>query len=272
MTSYNSISRAQFLAQVSAALALLALPASAQTAQPAAASPPAAGLTLDAILKEVERQMTFRTRSANVEMRIMTPGETRKKQMRVVSRGEEDALILLTAPERDSGTKFLRLGDQLWTYLQRQEKTVKISGHMLRLPLLGSDYSHEDMTENRHLTSVYDVRQLPDETLDGEAVYVLKYTQKSKGSAYPERTQWISKRHLVPLREARMALGGSLLKLMTYSEIKKIGDRYYPTRMSLQNKHTTGTQTDLILKDVKFDGDVPDTVFNLRNLTNQIAF
>lgn len=254
--------------QLSLALPFLAAPVAAQTAAPQ----PPRDLDLSAILKEVERQMTFRTRAANVEMRIMTPGESRTKKMRVVSRGEDDALILLTAPERDSGTKFLRLADQLWTYLQRQEKTVKISGHMLRLPLLGSDFSHEDMTENRHLSSVYDVTRLPDETHEGEATYVLKYTQKVKGSAYPERTQWISKRHLVPVREARMALGGSLLKVMTYADVEKVGDRYYPMRMSLQNKLTPGTQTDLILQDVKFDGDVADTVFNLRNLTNQIAF
>ena len=129
----------------------------------AAAEPP----TVAEILTRVDAQMTFETRQASARMLIVTPEETREKAFRSFARGQEDALLFFDEPARDKGTKFLRLGGELWIYFPRSEKTVKIAGHLLRQSMLGSDFSYEDMTENRRLLDDYDGEMRSDPTVPG---------------------------------------------------------------------------------------------------------
>ena len=100
--------------------------------------------------------MTFDSRSSIARMLIITPDETREKQFRSFARGQQDAYMVFEKPRRDAGTKVLKLEGNLWIYFPRTEKTVKISGHLLRQSMLGSDFSYEDMTENRRMLDDYD--------------------------------------------------------------------------------------------------------------------
>ena len=136
---------------------------------PAGAQPPdGEPSTVEEILELMDRQMTFESRSAVSRMLIITPDETREKQFRSFARGQEDTLLLFEKPRRDAGTKFLKLEGNLWIYFPRTEKTVKISGHLLRQSMLGSDFSYEDMTENRKMLESYDGELLEDEEIAGE--------------------------------------------------------------------------------------------------------
>lgn len=46
------------------------------------------------------------------------------------------------SPARDAGTKMLKLEDQLWTYTPSTDRTILISGHLLRQSVMGSDLSY----------------------------------------------------------------------------------------------------------------------------------
>ena len=48
------------------------------------------------------------------------------------------------------------LDDQLWTYSPQTDHTIRISGHMLRQSVMGSDMSYEDMMEDSELATAYE--------------------------------------------------------------------------------------------------------------------
>jgi outer membrane lipoprotein-sorting protein len=238
----------------------------------AAAAPPRELTSVAEILNQVDSQLTFDSRSANAKMIIVTRGEMREKELRLFARGQEDSFVVFLKPDRDKGTRFLKLGGQLWTYFPRTEKTVKLSGHMLRQPVMGSDMSYEDMTENKKLLDIYNGELKPSEKLDGEDVYVVVLKAKKKEVAYPQITQWISKRTLLPIKEERFANTGRLLKVTRLADIEKIGDRYYPKRFIIEDKLKQGTRTEMVLSDIKFGADVPQGIFEVRNLERTTNF
>ncbi|MDC0708557.1 outer membrane lipoprotein-sorting protein [Stigmatella sp. ncwal1] len=224
------------------------------------------------ILARVDAQLTFDTRAAVAKMIIVSPDETREKELKLFARGQQDSFIIFLKPDRDKGTRFLKLGGQLWTYFPRTEKTVKLSGHMLRQSVMGSDLSYEDMTENKTLLDNYDGELLPQETLDGESVYVVHLKAKNKGVSYAEIKQWISKTSLLPVKEERYATTGKLLKQLRLADIEKIGERFYPKRFIMEDKLKQGTRTELVLSDIKFGADVPTGIFDVRNLERTSNF
>ena len=240
------------------------------TADPGAAA--AEPTTVAEILDRVDRQMTFDTRSADATMRIVTPEETRDKELKIFARGQDDSFIVFLKPDRDKGTKMLKLQGQLWIYFPRTEKDVKISGHMLRQSLMGSDFSYEDLTENRKLLEDYDGSLLPDETVEGEVCWVVHLVEKTPGHSYPERKMWISRKTNLPLREERYAKTGRLLKVLRFEDVHKLDDRWYPSLFVMEDKLKEGTRTEMLMRDLKFKIPVPGEIFDKRNLRREIAF
>ena len=228
--------------------------------------------SVEEIIARMDSQMTFDSRSSVARMLIVTPDETREKQFRSFARGQQDALLVFEKPARDSGTKFLKIEGQLWIYFPRTEKTVKISGHLLRQSMLGSDFSYEDMTENRRVLEDYDGTLEESEEVDGEACYVIHLVEKTRGMTYPERRYWISKRTYLPVREERYATTGRLLKVATFKDVREFGERFYPARFVMEDKLKEGSRTEIILDEIQFSIPEPEGVFDKRNLRRDIRF
>lgn len=228
--------------------------------------------TVEEILDRMDRQMTFDTRSSVSRMLIITPDETREKQFRSFARGQQDAFMVFEKPRRDAGTKFLKLEGNLWIYFPRTEKTVKISGHLLRQSMLGSDFSYEDMTENRKMLEVYDGELLEDEEIEGEPCFVIHLKEKELGTSYPERRYWISKQTLLPVREERYAKSGRLLKVARFVDVKVFEDRNFPTRIIMEDKLKQGSRTEVILEELRFKIPEPEGIFDRRNLRRDVRF
>lgn len=235
-------------------------------------SPSLAEESVESILGKMDSQMTFGTRSSVARMLITTAEETREKAFRSFARGQEDAFMIFEKPRRDAGTKFLKIEGQLWIYFPRTEKTVKISGHLLRQNMLGSDFSYEDMTENRKMLDDYDGELLADEELGGEVCYVIHLTEKEVGMSYPERKYWISKKTLLPVREERYAKTGRLLKVVRFEDVQKFEDRYYPAKIIMEDKLKEGSRTEVILDEIRFKIDEPEGIFDRRNLRRDVRF
>ncbi len=235
----------------------------------AAAEEPA---TVEEILERMDRQMTFDTRSSVARMLIITPEETREKRFRSFARGQEDAFIVFEEPRRDAGTKFLKIEGNLWIYFPRTEKTVKISGHLLRQSMLGSDFSYEDMTENRRMLEDYDGTLEPEQEIDGEPCFVIHLVEKERGMSYPERRYWISKRTWLPVREERYARGGRLLKVARFEDVEQFEDRRFPTRIVMEDRLKESSRTEIVLDELEFRIPEPEGIFDRRNLRREIQF
>ncbi|MFN7971102.1 MAG: outer membrane lipoprotein-sorting protein [Acidobacteriota bacterium] len=164
------------------------------------ASAPAADLTARQLLDLLDKNMVFQTRVSDARMSITKDGKTTEKQLHIQSKGYDTAFVDFLAPPRDKGTRYLKLDKNLWMYLPGAEKQVKISGHMLRQSLMGSDFSYEDMLESPDLSGRYEPTIAGEEPVDGVPCIVLDLKAKVPEITYPERKVWIDKERYVPMK------------------------------------------------------------------------
>ncbi len=236
----------------------------------AAALPSAAQPTPRDILRRVDENMTFNTARTIADMTIhYRGGDARTLTYEAWSEGEERSFLEFTAPARDAGSRFLRLDDEMWIFLPRVGKSVRIQGHMLRQGLMGSDFSYGDASENPSLIDDYDATLEREETIDGRRAYILRLAGKRDDLAYPGRRIWVDAERYVPLREERFARSGKLLKTATLSDVRRVGDRWYPFRVELDNALQSDTRTVMQLKQFDLDADVPENVFTRRHLESR---
>ncbi len=231
----------------------LALTAAAQSA-------PSAEELLDA----VDRNLTFSTRYAEATMAVEGPRRTKVYELRTWGRGVEEAATEFLAPARDAGTRMLKKGDELWMWIPSIEKVQKISGHMLRESLMGSDVSYEDLLESARWRQLYTAEVIGEEEVDGRPCWKLEMKAKSEDVAYPRRLVWIDKEWNIPVKQELYALSGTLLKTWEMKDPIQIAGRTYPTRWIIQDKLANRSRTVMTFKNLKFDEEVDESVFKMR--------
>ncbi len=218
------------------------------------------------ILKQIDSNMLYEKRTATATMTINRPNRKAKvMEMTIHSEGLDKAAIEFTAPAREKGTRFLKLEDNLWIYMPSVEKVMKISGHMLRQSMMGSDFSYEDSVRNESLEDMFSAELEREDQVNGRACYVLRLSSKKQGVSYPHQRIWVDKEWMIPLREDLMALSGKVIKEVELGEIKEIDGRNIPTRIVMRDLLRKETSTEVVLRDIRFGLDMSeDLVFTRR--------
>jgi outer membrane lipoprotein-sorting protein len=175
--------------------------------------------------------------------------------------GDKESFTEYLSPAREAGTKMLKLEDQLWIYSPSTDRTIQISGHMLRQSVMGSDLSYEDMMDDRKLTEAYTAQTTGTETLDGRETYTLELTAKVEDVAYYRRVMWIDAERYIPLKEELYGKSGQLLKRTTLSDVQQIEGRWFPMTVVFKDMLKQGGGTEFRMTSVQFDQDIPEYLF-----------
>jgi outer membrane lipoprotein-sorting protein len=215
-----------------------------------------------AIIESVEKNMSSRTRILESEMIIHGRRSSRTIVAKSYGEGDKKSFTEYLAPAREAGTKMLKLDKQLWIYSPGTDRTIQISGHMLRQSVMGSDLSYEDMLEDRKLSEVYTVRLVGEEKLEGRNVYVLELKARVEDIAYDRRKMWIDTERMVPLKEELYARSGQLLKRTTLTDVQKIQGRWFPMQVVYKDMLKEGEGTEFKIRSIRFDQDIPAHLFS----------
>ena len=223
------------------------------------------------IVAKIDANMTGASRRSKSTMTVVNSrGRERSYQMESWGRGEEDSAVVYLAPARDKGTKMLKVGDELWIYLPSLEREQKISGHMMRQGMMGSDFSYEDMMESRELLNQYESTVTGSAEVDGQDCWLIEMTAKNEGVSYPKRTAWIDKSRFIMLKQELFALSGMKLKTWYMSDIQQFDEkRYFPKKMVIEDHLRKGSKTTLVVDELEFDVPLEDEIFSKRWLSRK---
>jgi outer membrane lipoprotein-sorting protein len=193
---------------------------------------------------------------------------TRTVESKSWIQGDEKSFTEYLAPPREKGTKMLKLEDQLWTYSPSTDRTIKISGHMLRQSVMGSDLSYEDMMEDRRMVKLYDANVTSEEIYEERPCWILELTAKEgeEEIAYHSRKVWVDKERFVSLKEERFAKSGKLLKTTEVKHVSQIEDRWVPDEVIFRDVLKAGKGTEFIIDSIEFNATIPDHIFSKASL------
>jgi outer membrane lipoprotein-sorting protein len=218
------------------------------------------------ILLDVDKNMSAETRI--VESTMIVNGRRNSREMTSISysEGTKKSFSEYLSPAREKGTKMLKLDNEMWVYSPSTDRTIMISGHMLRQSVMGSDLSYEDMMDDRKMTDLYNATTSGKERYDDRDCYVLLLTAKVDDVAYPSQKIWVDVERLIPLKQELYAKSGQLLKRITLSDVKKVGNRWFPMKMNYKDMLKDGDGTDWIITKIEFDKKIDEHVFSKASL------
>jgi outer membrane lipoprotein-sorting protein len=214
------------------------------------------------ILEKIDQNMSSENRIFESSMTIHGKRNSRTITSRTYSVGDEQSFTEYLSPPREEGTKMLKLEDQLWIYSPSTDRTIQISGHMLRQSVMGSDLSYEDMMDDRKLTETYKATVAGTDEIDGRKTWVLELTAKVSDVAYASRKLWVDTERFVPLKEELFAKSGKLLKRSRLSNVERIDGRWFPKIILYKDMLKQGDGTEFKIISIKFNQDIPEYIFS----------
>jgi outer membrane lipoprotein-sorting protein len=213
------------------------------------------------ILDKVDQNMSSKNRVFESTMIINGVRSKRTITSKTYSEGDKRSFTEFLSPSREQGTKMLKVEGQLWIYSPSTDRTIQLSGHLLRQSVMGSDLSYEDMMDDRKLTDVYNASVTGEEKIGDRNTWLLELKAKVTDAAYESRKIWIDEERYVPLREELFAKSGQLLKRTDLKDVIKVEGRWFPATIVYKDILKQGDGTEFKISSIKFNQNIPEYIF-----------
>ncbi|MGB6552931.1 MAG: outer membrane lipoprotein-sorting protein [Candidatus Binataceae bacterium] len=217
-------------------------------------------------VEQVAQLFSSKSSIATVKMQIVNADGQRDLSMKIWSLGDK-VLIKIISPQDEAGTAILKEGSDIWYYLPKTNRTVKVPASMAMTSWMGSDFTIDDLVKEKFLTRDYSVSTSFVGTRGGIAVHEYTLTPKPNAAiVWGKVVLQIRQADSVPTWQGFYDEDGQLVRELTFSEYKKMSGRLIPTRMVMHAAKKPGAQTTIDYDDIAFDVPVSAQTFSLPNL------
>jgi hypothetical protein len=205
-----------------------------------------------ALLRRAEKAVLGEDAVYTLRMTVQRPGRPeRVVDMKGWKKGDERGLIRYTAPPKERGTAYLRVGESTWLWLPSAEKVVRVGA---RQNFGGGDFSNGDIFR-LSLSRDYVPALAGEETAEDAPCWKLVLKARDRKVAYDRVLMWVRRDGSdFPVRTEYYTLSGRRLKWLTLSDVGPLGSRARPRLLVMESALEQGQRT--ILKFLSID-DAP---------------
>jgi outer membrane lipoprotein-sorting protein len=184
---------------------------------------------------------------------------------------QKRSFIRILEPAKDVGTGFLKLHPNLWMYIPRVERTMRIPPSMMLQSWMGSDFTNDDLVRDSSEIDDYDHRSLGIDRegakTGGRSAYVIEYLPHEDAPVVWGRiVAWIDMETAAPLRQEFYDEEGEKLRVLAFSDLRPVEGRTVPHRWSLTPLDKQGHRTEIEIREIRFEAEFDDDIFTTRNL------
>jgi outer membrane lipoprotein-sorting protein len=225
-------------------------------------------LTPKEIMMEAEDQWQGeQSNISRMTMKIVRPSWERTIKMKNWTKGRQYALTLVTAPANEKGQTFLKRGNNMWHWMPSIGRLIKLPPSMMSEGWMGSDYTNDDILKESSIVVDYHHELIGEEELNGRMCYKLQLTPKEDAAVvWGKVLKWISKENFLQLKSEYYDEDGELVRTEIATDIKEMDGRQVPTHVEIIPEDEEGKKTVLILEEIKFNRDIPDSFFSQQNM------
>lgn len=220
------------------------------------------------IIDRVDRILRGESSHGVATMEVVTEHWERDLTMEIWSLGTEYALIRVIEPMKEAGTATLKSGEDIWNYLPRVDRTIKIPSSMMMGAWMGSHFTNDDIVKESRLVEDYDITIAYEGQRDGEAVWEFELTPKAEAAVVWGKIVYrIRKDDLMPVWARYYDEDGELVRTLNFGDYRQIDDRKVPAFMEVRPEDEPTERTTIRYQELEFNIGLERSFFSLRNLS-----
>jgi len=203
-------------------------------------------------------------------MTVTTEHWRRSLTLEFWSKGKERTLIRILAPKKEEGTATLKSGNDLWNYLPKVKRVIKLPSSMMSASWMGSHFTNDDLVKESRMTQDYDFSVSFQGRRDGRDVIDITCIPKPDAPiVWGKVVVTVRAADHLPVSVVYYDEDMTLARTMTYGDVRVLGGRTLPARLEMVPADKPTESTVVVYDDITFDVPLPNDTFSLRALTSQ---
>jgi outer membrane lipoprotein-sorting protein len=232
----------------------------------AAESDSAAKPDVEEIIRQVDQLYRSKSSYSELEMEIITPHWQRTLAMKVWTQGTDKTFIRITAPKKDKGVATLRIENEMWNYLPKTNKVIKVPPSMMMSSWMGSDFTNDDLVKEFSLWEDYSYELIQVAEGRDDLLYVNAIPREDLPVVWGSVVIAATKEGYIPVWQKYYDEEGKLMRVWNYSDVTEFSGRTIPATMDMVPVTKEGHKTIIRYLKLEFDKKLDQDVFSLRNL------
>ena len=210
------------------------------------------------IMKKLDNNLRGHNVYMQMKMSITSMGHTRTMKMQTWAKGTKKSFVKTIYPPKDKGITFLSLDNQMWQYVPKIERTIKIPTSMMLQNWMGSDFTNDDMVKQSSIVDDYDPRILKKE---GSVVTIELIPKEDAAVVWGKIITNIDSTTYTSNKDVFYDEDGDVVRTFYYSDVKQFGKYYTPTHWKVQPVDNPNKYTKIVLEEVKYDTKISEQYF-----------
>ena len=192
----------------------------------------------------------------------------RSMSMQSWTQGTENSLVRVTAPVKDVGNGTLVIVNNMWSYIPKINRVIKVPSSMMNQSWMGSDLSNKDISKSSDIIDQYDHTLLETRVDNGHSIYTIQSVPHEEAAVVWGKEILSIRDDYIMLEQQFWDQDDVLIKTFKTNEIKEFDGRLVATIMRMQELDKPGQWTEIQVGNAQFDIDLPNSLFTLSNLRN----
>jgi outer membrane lipoprotein-sorting protein len=208
---------------------------------------------------EKSDEIRFPSEGFQVDISIVNakPGQdAENRKYRVLSKGNENTVVMILEPASERGQIMLMKGRDLWIFMPDVSQPIRLG---LAQRLTG-EVSNGDLAR-ANFVGDYAPKLVRHEKLDGEEHHVLELMAVDRGVTYHRVMLWVNQADYRPRKAEFYSLSNRLMKTCNYENFQMMAGKRRPTRLVMEDALKPGERSIMEYGQMKLR-DLPDKVFS----------
>ena len=210
----------------------------------------------NSILAQVDKNLAPDSYEMYRKLINQEPDGSRKEFVLYTAKQDRTNMVaLFLSPASDLGRTTLRIGDNMWLYIPKVGKPLRITSLQ---SIVGGIFNNSDLMRLEFSTE-YEVK----EAVESGEDYVLELKAKTKAVAYDRLKMRVNRELLLPTEIEAYAASGLLVKTLSYKKIKDYGNGIVrPSVLETKSPLYKGYKAVMLFANIT-PREFPDEVFSL---------
>jgi outer membrane lipoprotein-sorting protein len=219
------------------------------------------------IMQRVDRLLRGDSSHGVATMEVVTEHWERRITMELWSLGTDYSLVRVQAPAKEAGTATLMADKDIWNYLPKVDRTIKVPVSMMAGSWMGSHFTNDDLVKESQIVDDYDIEIAFDGERDGTVVWEFRLTPKPEAAVVWGHVEFqVRQGDTMPIWARYYDEDGGLARTMRYMEFKNFGGRTVPSVMEMRPEDKPSEHTTVRYQELEFDIKIDQSFFSLQNL------
>jgi hypothetical protein len=216
------------------------------------------------IVDRVDRMLRGDSSESTVTMSVVTRRWERNMTLSIWSEGTDKVLVKVLEPRREEGTATLKVGSDIWNYLPRIDRTVRVPSSMMMASWMGSHFTNDDLVRESRLIRDYDIEISFSGLREGREVWEFTLTPLPDAPVvWGKIAIEVRKADYMPTWSRYYGEDGKPRRTMEFSDYREMGGRLVPARMRMTPEDRPEEYTEMHYREIRFDIPIPEATFSL---------